>query len=120
MKNNRIGDLKTVMSNPDSIHHYFGWLTVKRLKNGKIVVSASGFRLAHVCPFGKGVTSFRYDGGKSRNKGEYIYSNDFSGDLGYPSTIEFANGSLLTVFYARHDNADEAIILGRKGTLSYE
>ena len=61
MKINLIGDLKTVMSNPDSIHNYFGWPTVKRLKNGKIAVSASGFRLTHVCPFGKGVISFSDD-----------------------------------------------------------
>ena len=65
MKINLIGDLKTVMSNPYSIHNYFGWPTVKWLKDGKIAVGASGFRLTHVCPFGKGVISFSDDGGET-------------------------------------------------------
>ncbi len=53
------------MSNERSIHKYFGWPTVARLQNGKIAVAASGFRLNHVCPFGKAVLSFSEDEGKT-------------------------------------------------------
>lgn len=60
-----IEDKKIIMSNPHSMHSYFGWPTVARLKNGKIAVAASGFRTAHVCPFGKAVVSFSEDDGKT-------------------------------------------------------
>ncbi|MBQ1244426.1 MAG: exo-alpha-sialidase, partial [Clostridia bacterium] len=61
MKIEKIGGLQTVMSNPDSKHNYFGWPTIARLKNGRIAVAASGFRLKHVCPFGKTVLSISED-----------------------------------------------------------
>ena len=61
MKIERIGELKTVMSNPNGKHNYFGWPTIARLKNGRIAVAASGFRLRHVCPFGKSCISFSDD-----------------------------------------------------------
>ena len=60
-----VSENKIIMSNDTSIFNYFGWPTVARLKNGKLAVVASGFRLAHVCPFGKCVISFSEDEGKS-------------------------------------------------------
>lgn len=60
-----IGKAKIIMSNPDSKHNYFGWPTVARLNDGKILVGASGFRLQHVCPFGKAVLSYSYDNGET-------------------------------------------------------
>lgn len=65
MKVVTIGDIKTVMSNPDSKHSYFAWPTATRLQNGKIAVVASGFRLRHVCPFGKTVISYSEDDGET-------------------------------------------------------
>ncbi|MBQ2915311.1 MAG: exo-alpha-sialidase [Clostridia bacterium] len=56
---------KIVMSNDTSIHNYFGWPTVARLKDGRLAMVASGFRLAHICPFGKCVISFSNDEGKT-------------------------------------------------------
>lgn len=60
-----IGREKIIMQNPDSKHNYFAWPTVAVLKNGKIAVSASGFRLLHVCPFGKSVISISEDDGET-------------------------------------------------------
>ena len=60
-----IGDPKIIMSNPNSNHNYFGWPTAIRLKNGKIAVACSGFRLRHICPFGKAVISFSEDEGET-------------------------------------------------------
>lgn len=57
--------VKTILSNPRSKHNYFGWPTITRLKNGKIAVAASGYRLGHVCPFGKAVMAFSEDNGNS-------------------------------------------------------
>lgn len=65
MKIKQIGDAKIIMSNPHSKHNYFGWPTVARLQNGKIAAVASGFRLEHVCPFGKMVISYSEDEGET-------------------------------------------------------
>lgn len=65
MKIKLIGDVKTVMSNSESLHDYFAWPTVVRLKNGRIAAAASGFRLSHICPFGKTVISFSEDEGET-------------------------------------------------------
>ena len=59
------GETRTIISNPYSHHGYFGWPTVSRLQNGKIAVGASGFRLEHVCPFGKAVISYSSDNGET-------------------------------------------------------
>ena len=61
MKIERIGETRTIMSNPHSKHNYFAWSTIARLKNGRIALAASGYRLKHVCPFGKTVISFSED-----------------------------------------------------------
>lgn len=60
-----IGNPKVIMSNPDSRHGYFAWPTAALLQDGKIAVGASGFRIEHVCPFGKGVLSYSFDGGET-------------------------------------------------------
>lgn len=68
MKIEKIGHPQIIMSNPSSPRNYFGWPTVARLKDGRIAVGASGFRLAHRCPFGKSVVAFSDDEGKTYTK----------------------------------------------------
>lgn len=63
MKITKVGGLEAVMHNPESIHNYFAWPTAARLQNGRLAVVASGFRMAHLCPFGKLVISFSDDDG---------------------------------------------------------
>lgn len=53
------------MSNPAKKHNYFGWPTVALLKNNKIMVGASGYRIEHICPFGKAVACFSTDYGET-------------------------------------------------------
>ncbi|MBE6819793.1 MAG: exo-alpha-sialidase [Ruminococcaceae bacterium] len=65
MKVELIGNLKTVMSNPHSHHGYFAWPTLAKLQDGRLAVGASGFRVEHVCPFGKSVISYSSDGGET-------------------------------------------------------
>ena len=65
MKATLLGAPQIIMSNPMSYHNYFGWPTVARLKNGRVAVGASGYRLRHVCPFGKTVLSISEDDGKT-------------------------------------------------------
>lgn len=65
MKATLLGRPKVIMSNPMSLHNYFAWPTVARLKNGRIAAAASGYRLRHVCPFGKTVMSVSENGGET-------------------------------------------------------
>ncbi len=65
MKIKLLGNTKTILSNPQSKHNYFGWPSVAKLKNGKIAVAASGYRLGHVCPFGKTVLALSEDEGET-------------------------------------------------------
>lgn len=60
-----VGEPQIIMDNPLSKHNYFGWPTVERLKNDRIAVVASGFRLHHVCPFGKTVMAISEDEGET-------------------------------------------------------
>ena len=55
----------SIMHNRDSFHNYFAWPTVVRLADGNLAAVASGYRLRHVCPFGKYVISYSFNEGKS-------------------------------------------------------
>lgn len=59
------GQPKVILQNPGQKHNYFAWPTAARLQNGKIAVAASGFRLRHICPFGKTVITFSSDEGET-------------------------------------------------------
>lgn len=50
-----------VQSAPEQKHNYFGWPSIVRLKNGDVAVAGSGYRLEHICPFGKAVMSVSHD-----------------------------------------------------------
>ena len=65
MKHCTILEKNIVMERPDSLHNYFGWPSVTTLRDGTLAAVASGFRFDHVCPFGKSVISYSYNGGKS-------------------------------------------------------
>ncbi len=58
-----IGSEKIIMSNPEGAHPYFAWPTVVKLQDGRLAVGASGYRVEHICPFGKAVAAFSTDGG---------------------------------------------------------
>lgn len=72
MKIKLIGKPETIMKNEGSIHNYFGWPTVTKLKNGDITVGASGFRASHECPFGKAVIAYSSDEGKTYTRPSVI------------------------------------------------
>jgi len=58
-------ETKIICSNEYNAHNYFGWPTVARLRDGKLMMAASGFRVRHVCPFGKSIYCLSCDEGKS-------------------------------------------------------
>ena len=65
MKKLEIFDKRIIMEKNDSIHNYFAWPSVATLRDGCLAVVASGFRLGHICPFGKSVISYSYDSGRT-------------------------------------------------------
>ena len=65
MKIITVEDPQIIMSSPMSRQNYFAWPSVARLQNGKIAVTASGFRRRHICPFGKAVISYSENEGKA-------------------------------------------------------
>ena len=65
-------DVKTICSNKHGVHKYFGWPSVARLQDGSLAMVASGFRLSHICPFGKLVMCRSYDEGKSWSAPEIV------------------------------------------------
>lgn len=59
---------KVVIGKEKSIHNYFAWPSIARLRDGRIAVVCSGFRLRHICPFGKVCISFSDDECESFSK----------------------------------------------------
>lgn len=80
-----------------------------------ILFSVYGYRGSPLAtpPFGIRVL-FSTDDGNTWASGGEIYSNTISHDLGYPSTVELSDGTLLTVFYAIHEANTPATILQQK------
>lgn len=60
---------------------------------------------------------FSYDSGKTWDCGYDIYVNNVSDDIGYPSTVELDDGTLLTVFYARTSDEKPCEIMQQKWKL---
>lgn len=65
MKIQIIGHNTVMQSVNDSIFSYFAWPSVARLQDGRLAAVSSGFRYAHICPFGKAVISYSSDEGKT-------------------------------------------------------
>ena len=65
-----------------------------------------GYRRA---PFGN-QARLSTDSGRSWSDPLTIYGDGTSGDLGYPSTIEFDDGSLLTVWYEHLKDSPHAVL----------
>jgi len=56
---------KVICKNDNGIHKYFAWPTVATLRDGRLAMVASGFRLSHICPFGKSVICYSEDEGNT-------------------------------------------------------
>ena len=77
------------------------------------LISVYGYREA---PYGvKAMIST--DSGTTWSTDHDIYINGISPDLGYPSTVELSDGSLLTVFYAKPTADSPAIIMQQRWTM---
>lgn len=55
----------TIYALPDDFFGYFGWPTLARLPDGRLVIAASGLRNGHICPFGRSTLCWSYDDGQT-------------------------------------------------------
>ncbi len=54
-----------IYHNPNSFFKYCGWPSVCKDEEGTLYAVCSGFRVAHICPFGKTVLFKSFDNGKT-------------------------------------------------------
>jgi hypothetical protein len=76
-----------------------------RLQDGRLLMSY-GFRRE---PFGN-QARLSEDGGKSWSESITISDDGIGGDLGYPSTAELDDGSLITICYERLADSPKAVL----------
>lgn len=57
---------------------------------------------------------FSNDNGKTWDIDNILYENDVNSDLGYPTTVELKDGSLITVFYAHEKEDGPNVIMQQK------
>ena len=78
---------------------------------------------AIVCSYGRRQVPYgeramvSYDFGKTWEE-EYVLDESYSGDLGYPSTVELDDGSLMTVYYQKYQDDKRCSILFTKWRLN--
>lgn len=87
------------------------FLTV--LSGGRLLMTY-GYRRA---PFGN-QARVSEDGGKNWSPPITISDDGAGGDLGYPSTVELSDGSLLTVWYERLKTSPQAVLRQAKWSLA--
>ena len=106
----------TVLSNPGSLHNYFAWPTVTVLEDGTLAAVSSGFRLEHVCPFGKSVIAYSHDMGKTWTMPEIIRTPDGNELVGTPPhLLELQNGSLLMTYGRRIAPTGHRAVVSKDG-----
>ena len=85
-----------------------------------LLVHSSG---AVICVFGRRETPYgeraavSYDNGKTWPDEYVLFSGAPDGDLGYPSSVELADGSILTVYYQKYENDSKCSLMYTKWRL---
>ncbi len=77
---------------------YFGWPTVARMDDGTLVVTSSGLRSQHVCPWGKTVLNLSRDDGATWSPPRVI--NDSPIDDRDSGVVSLGGGRLLVTWFA--------------------
>ena len=84
---------RIICENKTGLHRYFGWPTVARMADGSLLAVASGFRVAHVCPFGKVIGIRSHDEGRSWSNPEILIDTPLDDrDAGL---LPLANGNVI-------------------------
>ncbi|MFK5923548.1 MAG: sialidase family protein [Verrucomicrobiota bacterium] len=87
-------EIKTISKQPE---FYNGWPTVARRKNGQLVVTWSGGRVGHVCPFGRVEMMTSHDDGKTWNWPRVLLDTDI--DDRDSGVMETATGTMIVTTF---------------------
>jgi hypothetical protein len=99
------GDGGKTWSEPHSIGVWGLPSHLLKLRDGRLLMTY-GHRRA---PFGN-QARLSTDHGRTWSEPMIISGDGIGGDLGYPSSVELADGSLLTVWYERMKNSSKAVL----------
>lgn len=86
-----------------SMFCYQGWPTVAKDENGVLYTVASGFRISHICPFGKTVLYTSYNGGSTWSLPTVI--NDTYLDDRDAGILYMGNGRMLVTWFTHSAEA---------------
>lgn len=89
-----VQDIKTISQQPEL---YNGWPTVARRKNGKLVVTWSGGRVGHVCPFGRVEMMTSHDDGETWTWPRVLLDTDI--DDRDSGVMETSKGTLIVTTF---------------------
>lgn len=113
MKRLTAGEKRIICENPLSPFGYFGWPSVTRLPDGALAVVASGFRLRHVCPFGKGVIVYSRDEGQTWTRPAAVIDTPLDDrDCGI---VPFGNGRVIMTSFNNTTAFQRRVNLNRTG-----
>lgn len=84
---------RILCENPTSPFNYFGWPSITRLPDGALAMACSGFRMRHVCPFGKGIISYSRDEGQSWTRPAPVIDTPL--DDRDSGVVSFGNGRVI-------------------------
>lgn len=87
-------EIKTISKQPDL---YNGWPTVGRRKNGELLVTWSGGRAGHVCPFGRVEMMTSFDDGKTWTWPRVLLDTDI--DDRDSGVMETSKGTLIVTTF---------------------
>ena len=82
----------------ENMFRYQGWPTVCRDENGVLYCASSGFRLGHICPFGKNVLYKSSDGGETWSSGTVI--NDTCLDDRDAGLLYVGKGRMILTYFS--------------------
>ncbi|MBO5270987.1 MAG: exo-alpha-sialidase [Clostridia bacterium] len=84
------------MIEKDGMFGYFAWPSVARLKDGRLVAVCSGFRMTHVCPFGKVAVTVSEDDGATWSEPKVLFETPLDDRDG--GITPWGDGFILTTF----------------------
>lgn len=113
----------SVLIEKDGLFGYFAWPSVARLKDGRLAAVCSGFRMAHICPFGKVAVILSEDGGETWSEPQVLFNTPLDDRDG--GITPWGDGFILTTFnntraFQRKRNEDRPFKIPERNELLRE
>jgi len=94
-----------IVCRKEGMFGYFSWPSVTRTDDGKLLVIASGHRIAHLCPFGKSMLLMSHDEGKTWS--EPIIVGDTLIDDRDSGIVNLGGSKLLATWFSYDERISE-------------